>query len=163
MQISGGYFFQMSPDLKRKKTENLNRKPLTLTTRKNFVVAPRFRKQKPFRYRDFQGRWERLSWKMKKALYFPYHDTLIWTLCSGLDLDFLSKCSFSVFIYSIIIADKMKWHDDYSLHLCQFPLISDNINLLVSGVQKHIDTDTIHNYVDPFHLIVDRNQIFFFH
>ena len=136
MQISGGYFFQMSPNLKRRKTENLNRKPLTLKAGKNFVFVPRFRKQKLFGYRDFQGRWERLSWKMKNALYFPYHDTLIWTLCGGLDLDFLPKCSFFFFIYSIIIADKMKWHDDYSLHLCQFPLISTNINLLVSGVQR---------------------------
>ena len=127
----------MTLNIKRRKAENLNRKPLTLTARNNFVFVPWFRKQKPFRYRDFQGRWERLSWEMKNALYFPYHDTLIWTLCGGLDLDFLSKCSFFFFIYSIIIADKMKWYDDYSLHLCQFPLISTNINLLVSGVQNN--------------------------
>ena len=127
----------MSPNLKRRKTENLNRKPLNLTARNNFVFVLWFRKQKPFRYRYFQGRWERLSWKMKNALYFPGHDTLIWTLCGGLDLDFLSKCSFFFFIYSIIIADKMKWYDDYSLHLCQFPLVSTNINLLVPGVQKN--------------------------
>ena len=74
------------------------------------------------------------SFKFFSALLGPMHH--MFYHCGSLDLDFLSKCSFFVFICSSIIADKIKWCDDYSLHPCQFPLLSTNINLLVSGGQQ---------------------------
>ena len=55
---------------------------LKVTTRRSFVFVPWFMKKLiAFWYHDFLARWGKTaSSKMKTVLYFPNHDTVIYTL-----------------------------------------------------------------------------------